>query len=139
MRNDLLVQMIKEDAYIEKAVMDIAKMILKVGKERDIISFAHDMVFIATNSDQDTLNYMNSIGYNDDFNRVEAVNNKNRHGLLLRYKYKYRNLPIMIMKVKRLSEHRLYHNVEFEVSIVDEFNDLVTVPLGLSIAEEVLK
>ena len=117
MRNDLLVQMIKEDAYIEKAVMDIAKMILKAGKERDIISFTHDMVFIATNSDQDTLNYMNSIGY----------------------KYKYRNLPIMIMKVKRLSEYSLYHNVEFEVSIVDEFNDLVTVPLGLSIAEEVLK
>lgn len=132
-----LLRVLNTDAYIEKAIMDIAKMVITCGRERDVISFAGEMVFIATSCDQDSLNYMHANDYNSDFNVVHGVFNKNRHGVLFRYKYKHRDLPIMIMKVTRIFKDPIYKSVKFEVTIVDEFHDLVNVEFGASIAGEV--
>lgn len=134
-----LLRTLNADAHIEKAVMDIAKMVTTCGRERDIISFAGEMVFIATSSEQDSLNYMAANDYNSDFNVVHGVSNKNRHGVLFRYKHKHRDLPIMIMKVTRIFRDSIYKSAKFEVTIVDEFHDLVNVDFGASIAGEVFE
>lgn len=134
-----LLRTLNTDAHVEKAIMDIAKIVITCGKERDVISFAGEMVFIATSCDQDSLNYMQANDYNSDFNVVHGVFNKNRHGVLFRYKYKHRDLPIMIMKVIRIFRDSIYSSVKFEVTIVDEFHDLVNVEFGVSIAGEVFE
>ena len=134
-----LLRLLNADAYLEKSVMDIAKMVITCGRERDVISFAGEMVFIATSRDQDSLNYIQANDYNSDFNVVHGVFNKNRHGVLFRYKYKHRDLPIMIMKVTRIFRDSIYRSVKFEVTIVDEFYDLVNVEFGASIAGEVFE
>lgn len=134
-----LLRIINADVYIEKAIMDIAKMVITCGRERDVISFAGDMVFITTSRDQDSLNYMETNDYNSNFNVVHGVFNKNRHGVLFRYKYKHRDLPIMIMKVTRIFRDSIYKSAKFEVTIVDEFHDLVNVDFVASFAGEVFE
>lgn len=134
-----LLRKIMADEDVQKAVIDITKLVCKCGKERDVISFTGDMVFINTSKDEDCLNYIHNIVYDFSYNIVYVISEKHKKGVLLRHVYKHVELPTMIMTVERLYHSSKDVRASFKVAIIDEFRELDVVEFVVSFDREVLK
>lgn len=137
--DNVLLRKIMNDEDVQKAVIDIAKLVCECGKERDVISFTGDMVFIDTSKDEDSLNYMHNTVYDFSYNIVYTISNPHKKGVLLRHVFKNVELPTMIMTVDRLWHSSKDVRASFKVAIIDEFRELDTIDFGVYFDREVLK
>lgn len=136
---ETVLEIIHGDVYIESAVMDIAMLVRKCGKENDIINFARKGVYIHTSDEEGILEYMQGAKNLFDFTIGGIVSTKKEHGLNLIFKYNHVALPTMIMKVRRISDGSMFKNVEFDVTVIDDNLTFVRCDFGASFVEGVLK
>jgi len=90
--------------YIECAFMDIAKLVVQYGKEGDLINFSGDGVYIRSSDPESIHRYMNAASELPDyiFDYVRSI--EKAYGLRLKYRLTHIQLPMAIMKVKRVYE-----------------------------------
>lgn len=136
---ETVLEIIQGDVYIERAVMDIARLVCKCGKVNDVISFAGNSVYIRTSDDKSVLDYMHTVKDSFEFRLGDVISTKKKHGLHLTYMYRNVSLPTMIMKVLHFSDSIMFKNVEFDVTAVSDSLRFIRGDFGASFAEEVLR
>lgn len=127
------------DPYIEGAFMDIAKLVVKCGKEGDFINFSGDGVYIRSSDHESIYRYMHAASELLDYKFDYVRSREKEYGLRLKYRLAHTQLPMAIMKVKRVYESFIFKNVEFDASFVDDDLNLSQSNFGASFEKEVLK
>lgn len=125
--------------YIEVASMDIAELVVKCGKEGDLINFSGDGVYIRSSDHESIYRYMYAASELPDYTFDYVRSREKEYGLRLKYRLTHIQLPMAIMKVKRVYESFIFKNVEFDASFVDDDLNLSQSNFGASFAKEVLK
>lgn len=136
---ETLHSMVISDAYIECAFMDIAELVVKCGKEGDLINFSGGSVYIRSSDNETIYQYMHTASELSDYVFDYVRNTEKEHGLRLKYRHTHVRLPMTIMKVKRISESFVFKSVEFDALYVDDDLNMCQSNFGASFAKEVLK
>lgn len=131
--------MIISDQYIEGAFMDIAMLVVQYGKEGDLINFSGDGVYISSSDHEAIYRYMHAASELSDYIFDHVRSREKEYSLRLKYRLTHIQLPMAIMKVKRIHESFVFKNVEFDASFVDDDLNISQSNFGASFAKEVLK
>lgn len=125
--------------YIECAFMDIAKLVVQYGKAGDLINFSGEGVYIRSSDHESIYRYMHAASELPDYTFDYVRSREKEYGLRLKYRLTHIQLPMAIMKVKRVYESFVFKNVKFDALFVDDDLNLSQSDFFASFAKEIFE